>query len=99
MSTERRPREGIAPEPEEQDPLVIALSGILVKCCDELGVPGCDNCPVRAKCRRLWKQEVNAAGGLNLTDYRRLNQKFAQLKQERDCIMARRGERVPQVLT
>lgn len=89
----------MAPGPEEQDPLVISLGEALCKCCDELGVPGCDNCPVRGKCRRLWRLEVDdAAGGLNLTEYRRLNQKFALLKQERDCILARRGQGVPQRL-
>jgi hypothetical protein len=36
---------------------------------------------------------------LNLTEYRRLNQKFALLKQERDCTMAEREQQGPQVLT
>jgi hypothetical protein len=93
MSTERRQREGVAPNPEELDSLEMSLAQTLCECGDELGVGGCEIhwCPVLAKCRRLWRIEgKEKVERLNLTEYRRLDQKFALLKQERDCLMAKR---------
>ena len=93
MSTERRQREGMTDEDGEKDPLVGALRESLFKCCDELGVPGCDRCPVRGKCRRLWQLKVDdAIGALNLTEYRRLDQEFYILKLERDRILEKRAK-------
>jgi hypothetical protein len=99
MSTERRPREGMAPEPEDQDPLVVELGKIIGKCCDEMGVMGCSVCPVERKCCRLWQEEVEDVDRMNVTDFRRLDQKFTQLRQERDAILAKRGQGIVQGLT
>ena len=94
MSTERRQREGLLDRDGEQDPLVKALEGTLYKCRDELRGQVCDCCPVKRKCERLWPEEVEEADGrkrnLSLTEYRRLAYKFASLKQERDCVLAKR---------
>ena len=81
MSTERHPREGMSPEPEDRDPLSIvsiALAEFLYKYCDEMR--SCDICPVREKCRQLWQLGVEDVNKINLTDYRRLCREFAQMK-------------------
>lgn len=94
MSTERRQREGMLEVNGEQDPLVKALSKALSKCCDELGVVGCSSCPMRSRCCRLWRVGVEEAvgnGNLSLTAYRRLAQRFASLKMERDCTLRRKA--------
>lgn len=99
MSTERLPREGIAPTPEEQDPLEIALGEAICKCCDEMGVMGCSCCPVARKCYRLWQEGVVDIEKITMTEYRRLDRKFTLLRQERDGILTKRGQWVPQRLT
>jgi adenine-specific DNA glycosylase len=99
MSTERRQREGMAPEPEEQDPLGVELGKIICKCCDEMGPMGCSICPVEEECRRLWQEEVEDVDKMNVTDFRQLDQKFAQLRRERDGILARRGQAAVHELT
>ena len=91
MSTERRQREGLLDRDGEQDPLVAALNASLYKCCDELGGPGCDCCPVWGRCRRLWPvKDAAEKRNLSLTEYRRLAYKFASLKQERDYVLSKR---------
>ncbi len=96
MSTEKGQIESQLPvEPEEPEgicnPLLLALGEARDRCCDELDMGGCDRCPVRGKCRRLWRLEVDdVVGGLNLTEYRRLDQKFYMLKLERDRILKKR---------
>lgn len=96
MSTERRQREGIAPGPEEQDPLSVALGETICKCCDEMGAMGCSNCPVERKCHRIWQQGVEDPEKVTMTEYRRLSKKFDELRRERDCILAKRRQGVPQ---
>lgn len=98
MSTERlrSGRQAEPPAPEEQDPLSIALGEAICKCSEEMGgVMGCFCCPVYKKCERLWV-DINK---ITLTDYRHLTQKFDSLKQERDCLLAKRGQGITKVLT
>jgi len=100
MSTERRQVESQLPiepaEPVNPPPLLVeALGKARDKCYEELDMvgytKGCDRCPVREKCCRLWRLEVEeAVGELNLTEYRRLDQKFYSLKLERDRILEKR---------
>ena len=99
MSTERlRPgRQAEPPGPEEQDPLSIALSETICKCCDEMGVIGCYCCPVERKCHRLWQQGVEDPLKISMTEYRRLTKKFDELRQERDCILAKQQQKALQV--
>jgi len=82
----RLQREGVLPNID--DPLVLELTKAWVKCCDELGVLGCEICPVRRKCQRLAVEIADIVNhNLSLTEYRRLNQKFFLLKQERDQLL------------
>jgi hypothetical protein len=83
--TVRLKREGVLPEID--DPLVMDLAEAWVKCCDELGVPGCGICPVSKKCQRLAAELEDLDHALGLTEYRQFSQKFNQLKQERDHIL------------
>jgi hypothetical protein len=81
---------------DTQDILMLKLSKALIKCCDELGNLGCDGCPVRAKCRCLWQRVENSVThNLDLTEYRRLSQKFYILRQERNQILEKRGRKAP----
>ena len=96
MSTKRLQgqREGAVIEKDDtDDPLMLALYREADKCFDELGVTGCDRCPVRTKCYRLWRTIENfGTYSLNLTEYRRFSQKFYILRQERNQILEQRAK-------
>lgn len=87
----RNKREGVLTS-SIQDPLLQKLSEELDRCCSELGVLGCEQCPgtVRSKCFQLWLERSSNSKNLTLTltDYRRFSQKFNRLKQERDQLLA-----------
>ena len=75
----RLQREGVLPETD--DPLVLELAKAWVKCCDELGVPGCGICPVSKKCQRLAAEIADATDhAFSLTEYRQFSQKFSLLE-------------------
>lgn len=74
--------------PETDDLLVLELAKAWIKCCDELGVLGCEICPVSKKCQRLAVEVADtAAHAFSLTEYRQFSQKFNRLKQERDQLL------------
>jgi hypothetical protein len=91
----QRQREGAVIENDDtDDSLMLALYREAHKCFDELGVTGCDGCPVRTKCYRLWQTIENfGTYSLNLTKYRRFSQKFYMLKQERNAAIIYLGKR------
>lgn len=73
------------------DLLVQDIAGLLDQCADELGVAGCDRCPIRAKCKRLWGEIENCQHNLKIREYRIFCQRFYILKRERNEILARNG--------
>lgn len=74
--------------PETDDLLVLELAKAWIKCCDELGVLGCEICPVSKKCQRLAAEIADATDHtFSLTEYRQYSQKFSLLKQERDRLL------------
>jgi hypothetical protein len=104
MATKKLEREGLKQE-EVSDPLVAELGKERDRCCDELPIPpgsdmfnlpsGCQRCPVKRECCRLWQVVENSFDhNLSLTEYRRFRQKFYMLKQKRDAALiylAKRG--------
>jgi len=83
----RLQREGVLPNID--DPLVLELAKAWDKCSEKFGALSCDSCPVREKCQRLWSEIVDTTTHvLNLTEYRKFNQKFYLLEQERDRLLA-----------
>ena len=98
----RAGRQAKPPGPGDQEPLSVELGKARLRCCyemDEKGFLGCSACPVERRCSRLWREEVEDNERISVADYRRLECKFARLKKERDGILARRGQKVPQALT
>jgi len=82
------------------DPLVFALAKQLRQCGDELGVAGCACCPVAVagRCRRLWREvEKHISRNLGLREFRQYSQRFHTLREERNCILARRGTKLVRV--
>lgn len=74
------------------DLLVQDIAHQLDRCCDEVS-GGCDRCPVRAKCRRLWTELENSFGRhLKIREYRIHSQKFYHLKRERNEILNKNSE-------
>jgi hypothetical protein len=87
------------------DSLVQELGRKQDQCCDEMegfircppGSKGCDLCPVKGKCQRLWSEIENVfPHTLKLKGFRQYSQKFHQIKEERNCILARRGIKLAQ---
>jgi len=71
------------------DLLVQDIADQLDRCCDE--VPGgCDRCPVRVQCRKLWREvEDSFDRHLRIREYRIYCQNFFKLKRERNETLSR----------
>ncbi len=67
-----------------RSPYLAQFVGILVDCADEIGVPGCERCPVMAECREF----ADNIGWLNDSSYNRKITEFQTIKNKRDRLIA-----------
>ncbi len=82
-----------ATEQSGVDLLMLDIGGVLDQCADELGIAGCDRCPVRIQCKRLWGEIENSFDHhLKIREYRIYCQNFFNLKRERDAILNKNRE-------
>jgi len=78
------------------DLLVLDIADQLDKCCDEVR-GGCDRCPVRVKCKRLWGEIENCQHLFKIREYRIFCQNLYNLKRERNEILSREASYIKRV--